>query len=184
MDTELIAIVLLAAFVCAWAAWEVTRALRTSRQVRGPRVVTCPETGRPASVTLDVRHAVASSLVAHAPQLRLQSCSRWIERGRCDEPCLCEAAAPASSARAIVEREVKGKRCAFCGKRIERVAFLNHHVALLQPDQTTIEWRHVAPERLRDSLVAQLPVCWDCHVAESFRRQYPELVTDRPWPRA
>ena len=25
-----------------------------------------------------------------------------------------------------------------------------------------------------------LPVCWNCHIAESFRREHPELVVDRP----
>ena len=28
-------------------------------------------------------------------------------------------------------------------------------------------------------LDSYLPVCWDCHIAESFRREHPELVTDR-----
>ena len=23
------------------------------------------------------------------------------------------------------------------------------------------------------------PVCWNCHIAESFRREHPDLVTDR-----
>ena len=181
MDTNIVVILLLAAFVCAWAVWDVTRALRISRQLRGDRVVTCPETGRPTAVTIDVRHAVASGLVEHAPAIRLRTCSRWNERGRCDEPCIQEAAEPASTTRQIVERALKGRACAFCGKKIERAAFLDHYAALLQPDLTTIEWPEVPPERLREALITHPPVCWDCHVAEAFRRQYPELVTDRPW---
>ena len=184
MDTNVVVILLLAAFVCAWAVWDVTRALRISRQLRGARVVACPETGCSAAVTIDVRHAVASGLVEFAPQIRLRTCSRWDERGRCDAPCLQEAADPASTTRAIVERALKGKACAFCGKKIERTAFLDHYAALLQPDLTTIEWPEVPPERLREALIRQRPVCWDCHVAEAFRRQYPELVTDRPGRRA
>jgi hypothetical protein len=27
------------------------------------------------------------------------------------------------------------------------------------------------------------PVCWSCHIAESFRRTHPELIVDRPWER-
>lgn len=180
----MIVIVLLAALACAWAAWDATRTLRIARQLRGARVVTCPETGLPAVVAIDVRHAVASGLGERLPQLRLRACSRWVDRGRCDEPCLCEAAAPASTPRAIAERALTGKACVFCRTPIERVAFLDHYAALRQLDGTTIAWPDVPPERLRQSLITQQPVCWDCHVAETFRRRYPELVTDRPSARA
>jgi hypothetical protein len=180
----MIVIVLLAAVVCAWAAWDVARALRIARRLRGPRVVTCPETGRPAVVAFDVRHAIASGLGERAARLRLRACSRWTERGPCSEPCMCEAAAPASTPRAIVEETMKGQPCAFCRKPIEQVAFLDHYPALLQSDGTTIAWPDVPLERLRDSIQSQRPVCWNCHVTETFRRSYPELVTDRPWTRA
>ena len=179
-----IVIVLLAAVVCAWAAWEVTRALRIGSHLRGARVVTCPETGQPTAVTIDVRHAIASGMVKQAVGLRLRACSRWAARGRCDEPCIGEAAAPASTPRAIVERTLKGRPCAFCQKPIEQIAFLDHYPALLQPDETTIAWPEIPPERLYDSIRTQRPVCWNCHVTETFRRRYPELVTDRPWSRA
>jgi hypothetical protein len=184
MSATIVAIVALAALVCGWAAWDVIRALRISKRFRGERVVTCPETGCPAAVTIDVRHALASGLVEHAPRIRLQSCSRWNERGRCDGPCVEEAAAPASTTRAIVDRAIRGKSCAFCGKIIERTASLNHYAAFLLADRTTVEWPDVAPERLRETIAVSAPVCWDCHIAETFRRRYPELVTDRPWRRA
>ena len=184
MTVTVILIVLLAALVCAWAAWDITRALRIARRLRGPRIVTCPETGRPAVVAVDVRHAVVSGSGADAGSLRLRACSRWVERARCDEPCVCEAAALASTPRAIVERLLKGKGCVFCGKPIEHVAFLGHYPALLQADGTTIAWPELPLERLQERLGTQRPVCWDCHITETFRRRYPELVTDRPWTRA
>jgi len=40
---------------------------------------------------------------------------------------------------------------------------------------------NLPPERLRATISNHPPVCWDCHIAETFRRTYPELVTDRPW---
>jgi hypothetical protein len=73
-----------------------------------------------------------------------------------------------------------GTPCAFCRRPIVQTAFLDHYAALLQPDGTTVEWPAVAPERLRGALSTDPPVCWDCHIAETFRRLYPELVTDRP----
>jgi hypothetical protein len=184
MTVDIVVIVLLAALVCAWAAWTVARALRIARHLRGARVVTCPETGQPAVVAIDVRHAVASGLDEQVAPLQLRACSRWPERGGCNEPCISEAAAPASTPRAIVESALKGEPCAFCRKPIDDVAFLGHYPALLQSDRTTIAWPDVPLDRLRDSLRSQRPVCWNCHVTETFRRRYPELVTDRPWTRA
>jgi hypothetical protein len=58
-------------------------------------------------------------------------------------------------------------------------AFLDHYTALLADDGTTIEWPDVPAERLPAALRTQPPVCWNCHIAETFRRLHPELVTDR-----
>jgi hypothetical protein len=180
MNMITLVVVVLFAFVGAWAAWGCSRAVRIVRRLRGLRVVTCPETGRPAGVTIDVAHAVTSGLIEHAPKVRVKSCSRWAERGRCDERCIKEAEEPTNTTRAIVERMLTGTPCAFCRRPIVQTAFLDHYAALLQPDGTTVEWPAVAPERLRGALSTDPPVCWDCHIAETFRRLYPELVTDRP----
>jgi hypothetical protein len=67
----------------------------------------------------------------------------------------------------------------YCAKQISDEPFVGHHPALLGPDGTTREWVDVEPERLPDALRTERPVCWDCHVIETFRRQYPSLVTDR-----
>ena len=183
MGTNMLVVLVLAALVCAWAAWYVTRALRIAKHLGGARVVTCPETGRPATVTVNVQYAFASGLVGHAPQIRLRTCSQWCERGRCDERCVAEAAATDNTARAIVDRAIAGKLCAMCGKPIGRTAFLDHYAAFLQPDHSTIEWPQVPPEHLRETARTHPAVCWDCHAAESFRRQFPQLVTDRSWRR-
>ena len=45
------------------------------------------------------------------------------------------------------------------------------------------EWAEVPANRMADSLNTNQPVCWNCHVAETFRRAYPGMVTDRPWPK-
>jgi hypothetical protein len=36
----------------------------------------------------------------------------------------------------------------------------------------------VPAEQLPVLLLSARPVCWNCHVIERFRRQYPELVVD------
>ena len=58
----------------------------------GARVVTCPETDRPAGVALDVRRVLSTGMVA-APRLRLSSCSRWPERAGCGQECLSQVEA-------------------------------------------------------------------------------------------
>jgi hypothetical protein len=177
------AFVLVAILVVAVAgagAWDVSRALRIGRRLRGARVVTCPETGHAAGVDIDVAHAVATGLIEHAPSVRLKHCSRWAARGRCQELCLHEAETIANTTRAIVDRALKGRLCTFCRRPIEEPAFLDHYAALRLEDGTTVAWPDIEPERLRHTLAAHAPVCWDCHIAETFRRLYPALVTDRP----
>jgi hypothetical protein len=55
-----------------------------------PRAVTCPETHRPAGVTIDARHAAATGLRGR-PEFRLSDCTRWPARIRCGQECLAEA---------------------------------------------------------------------------------------------
>ena len=50
----------------------------------------------------------------------------------------------------------------------------------LATDGTVVAWTGFPPEQVLDVLATHQPVCWDCRVAESFRREHPELVTDRP----
>jgi hypothetical protein len=33
---------------------------------------------------------------------------------------------------------------------------------------------------LQETFATHQPVCWDCHIAQTFRREHAELVTDRP----
>jgi 5-methylcytosine-specific restriction endonuclease McrA len=55
---------------------------------------------------------------------------------------------------------------------------------LIGPDHRTVQWPDVQPERLPEVLANHQPLCWNCHVAESFRQQHPELVIDNPWKAA
>jgi hypothetical protein len=45
-------------------------------------------------------------------------------------------------------------------------------------------WEEVPAETLPDVLASHRPVCFDCYVSETFRRDHPELVLDNPWTRA
>lgn len=72
-------------------AWSVSRAYRRSS---GPRVVNCPADSQPATIELDVQHAVAMHVLGN-PVRKIQQCSRWPERQACDRNCLTQVAWPA-----------------------------------------------------------------------------------------
>jgi hypothetical protein len=178
MDAITVMKVFLLGAIVMWAAMYASRALRVWRHYRGSRIVTCPETGRDAAVQVDVGHAIVSRR-PDREDVRLESCSRWSERGRCDQPCLPEAICYESAATRIVYAWVQGKTCSSCGTPLEESEGLGHHIALRDASGVSREWVDIATERLRDALNLGRPVCWNCHAAEVFRRTYPELVTDR-----
>jgi hypothetical protein len=155
--------------------------VRVWRRYRGERIVTCPETKAPAAVSVDVGHAAFTSLVEGRPDLRLANCSRWPERGHCDEPCIpdVEAAGVDGTVAAIVTNWCRSKQCVLCGKPIAAPDSKQHPAALRGPDGVSVLWRSVPPERLPSMFPTHQPVCWDCHHIETFRREHKELVVER-----
>jgi hypothetical protein len=170
------------AFGAATSIWGLQRlipALRVRRSLAGNRIVTCPESGTAAAVRFETAHAAMTAFVHHDAELRLAHCSRWTTRGPCDQPCIAQAQAADCEAAHIVARWADGKRCVWCRKPVVDAPRLGHHIALLSQEGVTSEWPTVPPETLIDALGSRSPVCWDCHVTETFRRMYPDLVTDR-----
>ncbi len=163
-----------------WQLWYARRAWLAWRGLRGDRIVTCPETGWPAGVRVDVPHAALTALGHGRPALRLADCSRWRSRGRCDEPCLPEARQPESAVGVIAAHWFDGKKCVYCGSEIGSSDFLDHHPAVTDSGGGILQWTEVAADTLPEVLRQARPVCWNCYVAETFRTAHPELVTDRP----
>jgi hypothetical protein len=131
-------------------------------------VVTCPETGHPAAVTLDLGHAAATAVWERA-ELRVENCSRWPGRQGCNQVCVAQiAASPADSrTRTMAERHFQGKRCAICRCLIEPL-----HATALQPglmdpgSHEVVAWDDVPPQDLPDAFKARRPICADCTQAE------------------
>jgi hypothetical protein len=147
---------------------------------RGSRVVTCPETRMPAGVAVDAWRATIDGILGK-PRLRLQSCSRWPERAGCGEDCLreIERTPHGCLVRALLAEWYSGKSCVLCGASVGDINWHERRPALVAIDGTTHEWSEFAPEKLPEALWTHRPICWSCHVAQSFRRSFPELVTDR-----
>lgn len=156
------------------------RILRAWRLYRGTRVVVCPETREMVAVEVDAAHAALSASRGR-PQLRLEACTRWPERKNCGQECLgqVESAPEACLLRSILTDWYRGRSCAFCGRAFTTVEWL-HEPALVSPQGAIVDWPSFAPEQMIDVLARHQPVCWNCSVAEGFRKQHPELIVDRP----
>jgi len=147
---------------------------------RGKRLITCPETRTPEAVEVAAREAALGTFV-NEPTLRLQECSRWPERQNCGQECLQQIEVDPGKCLVwnIVAKWYQGKSCVLCHKPIGPLSHLDHAPALLGPNFLTTEWDSVRPEELPKIFSTCQPICWNCHVAETFRRVNPNLVTDR-----
>jgi hypothetical protein len=177
METAILSVLLaLAAFMSARLLW-------LWYTCRGDRLVTCPETSQPVGVALDVKHAAWTG-IGQAPGLRLRSCTRWPERQDCGQACLgqIEAALDGCLIRNILAHWYANKNCAICGKSIGEIHWADRRPALLSPERRTVEWSQVQPETVPAVLETHAPVCWNCHILQTFRNEHPELVVDRSRP--
>lgn len=155
-------------------------ALRAYFDYRGKRLITCPETHKAAAVNVAAREAAVGAFLSE-PRLRLTECSRWPERKDCGQECLKQIEVSPENCLVwnIVSHWYDGKQCVFCHKSFGELHHLDHAPALLGPDHKTAEWKELRPEQLPEIFSTHRPVCWNCHVAETFRRLHPELVVDR-----
>lgn len=173
-----VAAIIAFAFLCIVG----TYAVRVFMRFRGKRLVTCPETDKVVAVEVEATHA-ALTFNRGTPELRLKSCTRWPERHDCGQECVeqIELAPEDCLVRNIFTDWYRGKACAFCHMRFGEIHLTDHKPALLNAEHRIIEWQEIPPEKIPETLATHLPVCWNCGVAESFRMEHPELVTDRPW---
>lgn len=180
MDTGVYIILTAVSAIVLYAI--ASRIVKSFLKFRGTRVVTCPETLKPVAVEVDTAHAAATAAFNEQPELRLRSCTRWPERHDCDQDCLWQIELAPADCRAetMLRTWYEGRNCVYCHKPFGKLHLLDHKPALLTPEGTTVEWHEIKPERIPEVLATHRPVCWDCHIAESFRREHPELVVDRP----
>ena len=178
-------VILLIIFPLLAAGLVLLRMIRAAglyRTLLGKRIVTCPETKKPAAVGVAAGHAALEALLGE-PHLVLNDCSRWPEREDCGQACLSqiEVAPEDCLVTRIVEDWYRSRTCAFCGNLFGEMNWMDRRGALLGPNGKTVLWEEVRPEDLPDVLATHRPVCWSCHIAQSFRREHPDLVVDRPW---
>jgi hypothetical protein len=149
---------------------------------RGTKIVTCPETGRPAIVEMDALHASLTSTVG-SPDIRLENCSRWPLNEQCGQECLTDLDVEPGQClvSGVLMRWYRGKTCCYCGKPFEELHWVDNKPALLSPEGLLKLWREVSVENISMVLETHQPVCWNCYIAQSFRRDHPDMVVYRPW---
>jgi hypothetical protein len=160
--------------------WMLRRAVKTYATYRGTRVITCPETKEPAAIEVDAPFA-AFSAITDEPDLRLKRCSRWPERHDCNQDCLNQVIVSPEHclAKNLLMDWYEDKTCLFCGKRFADIDWATHKPTFMTPEGKTVEWQDIPAETIPNVLATHLPVCWNCHIAETFRREHAELVVYR-----
>jgi len=171
----LLGAVFLASLAILWAV----DAASFYRRYRGKRIITCPETKKPEAVEVAAGSEAVRALLG--PHLHLKDCTRWPERADCGQMCLSQVEDSPEDCLVtnIIARWYEGKSCAYCGTNFTHLEWHDHRPALRDAQGKTVQWTAVPAQTLPDVLQTHKPVCWQCHVHESFRQEHPELVTDR-----
>jgi len=176
--------VLIALAVVALAAglfvFRAIPGVRAYFNFRGKRLITCPESHTTEAVDVDAGQCAVGAFLSE-PTLRLVECSRWPERQDCGQECLQQIEIDPANCLVwnIVSKWYEGKSCVLCRKPFGPLHHLDHAPALLGPDHKTAEWKEFSPQQLPEIMQTHRPVCWNCHIAETFRRTHPELVVNR-----
>lgn len=176
------AYVIIAAVVATALYFCIRRLLNSFSKFSGSRAVTCPDNGKRVFVEVDAMHATLTNALSH-PDIRLQNCSRWPLNKDCGQECLVnlDVAPEDCLVSGVLMRWYNGKICVYCRKKFQEINWTDHKPALRTPKGTLIEWGEVTVEDVPMVLETHFPVCWDCYIAQSFRRDHPDLVVYRPW---
>lgn len=171
----LLAAIFAASFAILWAV----QAAGFYRKYRGKRLIVCPETKKPEAVEIAVGKGALQAF--RAGELRLKDCTRWPERADCGQECLSqiERAPHDCLVTQVIANWYEGKSCVYCGKPFQHLEWFDHRPALLDQEGKTVQWHELPAQMLPEVMRTHKPVCWQCHVHESFRRDHPEMVTDR-----
>ena len=157
------------------------RILGAYLKYRETRVVVCPDNRKVVAVEVDAAHAALSAPQGR-PELRLEDCTRWPEKAGCGQECLSqiESSPEGCRVRIILADWYRDRSCALCRRAIGEIRWHDHKPALMASDGSFVEWAAFRPEQIMEVLPSHQPICWDCFQAERFRREHPELVTERP----
>lgn len=142
---------------------------------RGRRSVVCPENGEAADVEVDRNYALQTALHNHESS-RLESCTRWPEKGDCGQDCLVQLDPSPENVERLLRKWFEGKTCAICTCPLTASDWQRSRLAVLNAQQKIFELRHMRLDQLQSSLKNTRPLCWNCHQEERTRQARPSRV--------
>lgn len=153
----------------------VAVSLQNYYQNPGRQSVACPETGRPAAVEVDRKFAFWTALRGQEHS-RLESCSRWPEKGDCGQECLAQLDPSPENVDRLLKKWYEEKSCAICTRSLTPSDWQRSRLGVLNSDNKIFELREMTLERLASSLESMRPLCWSCHQEERARQAVPARV--------
>jgi len=146
--------------------------LKSYLRKRGRRTVVCPDNHEPVTVEMDNKFAFRTALRGEEHE-RLQSCSRWPEKGDCGQECLAQVDPTPENLERLLQRWYQGKTCAICGRALTPADWRRSRLALLNEKQKLFELRHMHLDEIPSALDCMRPLCWNCHQEERVRQAEP-----------
>ena len=158
----------------------VAMALENYYRNRGRQSVVCPDSGQRADVEVDSTFAFMTAWRGQE-HTRLQSCSRWPEKGECGQGCLTQLEPTPENIERLLSYWYEGKSCAVCARSLSRADWERSRLGLLNDRQQLFELRNIDPYDLQTTIEHMRPLCWICHQEERARQavEYRPLKGDR-----
>ncbi len=150
----------------------VALSLQNYYRNRGRQSVSCPDSGQPANVEVDRKFAFLTAWRGQE-HWRLESCSRWPEKGDCGQECLAELEPSPENVDRLLTKWYQGKSCAICARALTPGDWRRSRLAVLNDQQKLFELRDMYLEELQDKLQNMRPLCWNCHQEERARQAVP-----------
>jgi hypothetical protein len=142
---------------------------------RGRQSVTCPDSHQPSDVEVDRKFAFWTALRGQQ-HTRLQSCSRWPEKGNCGQECLAQLDPSPENVDRLLTKWYDGKSCAICARGLTSADWRQGRLAMLNQEQKLIELREMTLDRFASMLENMRPLCWRCHQEEHDRQAAPPAI--------
>jgi hypothetical protein len=153
----------------------VALSLQTYYANRGRQSVTCPDSEQPADVEIDRKFGFWTALRGQEHS-RLQSCSRWPDKGDCGQECLAQLDPSPENVDRLLRKWYEGKSCAICSRDLSPSDWRRSRLAVLNQQHKLFELRQMQLNELQSTLQDMRPLCWNCHQEERARQAAPARV--------
>ncbi len=147
----------------------VAMSLQAYFRNRGRQPAVCPENGEPVDVEVDRKYAFCTAYRGQE-HTRLQSCTRWPEKGDCGQECLAQLDPSPENVERLMFGWHKGKTCSVCTRAITPSDWRRGRLAWLDDEHKLVELRQVNLQQLQFALEEMRPLCWTCHQEERARQ--------------